>query len=70
MFDCNNLPMCYIGKRENYRPIGLVIRVFTNGQEDQSSIPGRVIPKTEKMVFDTTLLHTKLYKVQIKAKVE
>ena len=26
--------------------IGLVGRVFANGQEDRGSIPGRVIPKT------------------------
>ena len=31
-----------------YRPIGLTSRVFTNGPEDRSSIPGRVIPKTPK----------------------
>ena len=33
-------------------------RVFTNGLEDEGSIPGRVIPKTEKMVLDAALLHT------------
>ena len=27
--------------------IGLMNRVFTNGLEDQGSIPGRVIPKTQ-----------------------
>ena len=32
--------------------IGLVVRVFANGQEDLGSIPGRVIPKTQKMVLD------------------
>ena len=31
-----------------YRLIGLVSRVFTNGQGGQGSIPGRVIPKTFK----------------------
>ena len=34
------------------------------------SIPGRVIPKTLKMVFDTSLLNTQQYKVRIKGKVE
>ena len=34
------------------------------------SIPGRVIPKTQKMVLDTTLLNTHHYKVGIKGKVE
>ena len=50
--------------------IGLVSRVFTNGLGDLSSIPGRVIPKTLKMVLDTSLLNTQQYKVCIKGKVE
>ena len=29
--------------------IGLMIRVFANGPEDQGSITGRVIPKTQKL---------------------
>ena len=41
-----------------YRFIGLVGRVFANGPEDQGLIPGRVIPKTLKIVFDTSLLNT------------
>ena len=45
-------------------------RVFANGPEDQGSIPSRVIPKTQKMVLDTTLLNTQHYKVRIKSKVE
>ena len=32
-------------------------------------IPGRVIPKTQKMVLDATLLNTQHYKVRIKGKV-
>ena len=28
--------------------IGLAVRVFSNGPGDQRSIPGRVIPKTQK----------------------
>ena len=43
-------------------------RVFTNGLGDQGSIPGRVIPKTQKMVLDATLLDTQHYKVRIKVK--
>ena len=50
--------------------IGLVSRVFANGPGDQGSIPGRVIPKTLKMVLDTSLLNTQQYKVRIKGKVE
>ena len=33
-------------------------RVFTNDPGDQGSIPGRVILKTQKMVFDAALLST------------
>ena len=46
------------------------IRVFANGPGDLGSIPGRVIPKTLKMVLDTSLLNTQQYKVRIKSKVE
>ena len=49
---------------------GLVVRVFANGLGDLGSIPGRVIPKTLKMVLDTSLLNTKQYKIRIKGKVE
>ena len=45
-------------------------RVFANGPEDRSSIPGRVVPKTQKMVLDATLLNTQHYKVRIKGKAE
>ena len=38
--------------------IGLVGRVFTNGLGDLGSIPGQVIPKTLKIVLDTSLLKT------------
>ena len=48
------------------RLIGLVGTVFANGPGDQGSIPGRVIPKTLKMVFDTSLLNIQHYKVRIK----
>ena len=41
-----------------YIDIGIMVRVFANGSGDQSSIPGRVIPKTQKMVLDATLLNT------------
>ena len=50
--------------------IGLAVRVFANGPGDLGSIPGRVIPKTQKMVLDTYLLNTQHYKVRIKGKVE
>ena len=38
------------------------------GPGDLGSIPGRVIPKTLKMVLDTYLLNTLQYKVRIKVK--
>ena len=50
--------------------IGLVDWVLANGPRDQGSITGRVIPKTLKMVLDTSLLNTRQYKVRIKGKVE
>ena len=45
-------------------------RVFANGPGDLRSIPGRVIPKTQKMVLDTSLLNTQHYKVRFEGKVE
>ena len=48
----------------------LGVRVFANGPGDLGSIPGRVIPKTQKMVLDASLLNTQHYKVRIKGKVE
>ena len=53
-----------------YRLINLVGRVFANAPGDRGSNPGRVIPKTLKMVLDTSLLNTKKYKVRIKGKME
>ena len=47
-----------------------MVRVFANGPRDWGSIPGRVIPKTQKMVLDVALLNTQYYKVGIKGKVE
>ena len=71
------VPRCYVsltiqlnvGHMFN-RDIGPAVRVFANGPGDLGSIPGRVIPKTLKMVLDTTLLNTQHYKVRFKGKVE
>ena len=52
------------------RLIGLVGRMFANGPRDLGPIPNRVIPKTLKMVLDTSLLNTQQYKVRIEGKVE
>ena len=54
----------------NEYTIGLAGRVFANGPGDLGSIPGHVIPKTLKMVFDTSLLNTQQYEVCIQGKVE
>ena len=53
-----------------YRVIGLVNGLFTNGSGNLGSILGRVIPKIQKMVFDTALQNTQHYKVRTKSKVE
>ena len=50
--------------------IGLVGRVFASGSGGLGSIPGRVIPKTLKILFDTSSLNTQQYKVRNKSKVE
>ena len=39
--------------------------LFANVPGDQGSIPGRVIPKTQKMVLDAALLSTHHNKVRI-----
>ena len=41
---------------------------FTNGPGDRGSIPGWVIPKTQKIVLDDSLLNTQHWKVQTKGK--
>ena len=38
--------------------IGIMVRGFANGPGDLGSIPGRVIPKTLKMLLDASLLNT------------
>ena len=68
LFDVNDNLFILFGS--TVRAIGLMSRVFTNGPADQGSIPGQVIPKTQKMQLDATLLNTQHYKVRIKGKVE
>ena len=67
---CKIIIECYSFVRTKYTDIGLGVRVFANGPGDLGSIPGRVIPKTQKMVIDASLLNTQHYKVRIKGKVE
>ena len=47
-----------------------MVRVFAIGPEDRGSIRDQVIPKTQKIILDATLLNTQHYKVRIKGKVE
>ena len=46
------------------------LKHFANSLGDRGSISGWVIPKTQKMVLDTSLLSTQHYKVRFKGKVE
>ena len=57
------LGVCVCGRK-------LLVCMFANGPGDRGSIPGRVIPKTLKMVLDAALLNTQHYKVKLKGKVE
>ena len=45
-------------------------RMFANCLGDRGSFPGQVIPKTLKIVLNTSLLKIQHYKVRIKGKVE
>ena len=71
-------PHDYTKKFINQTPLFIMLyvlwtiqnRVFANGPGDLGSIPGHIIPKTLKMVLDTSLLNTQHYKVCIKGKVE
>ena len=45
-----------------------MVIVFANGPGDRDSIPGWVMPKTQKVVLDASLINTQHYKVQIKSK--
>ena len=69
-FGLTTIKYCYliqiIGSQLDGYKVG---RVFTTGPKDLGSIPGRVIPKTLKMVLYTSLLNTQQYKVHIKGKV-
>ena len=68
--------MLYLARSTHYlarfrnRAIDQMSRVLANGPGDRGSIPGRVIPKTQKMVLDAALLNTQHYQVIIKGKVE
>ena len=44
----------------------MMVKVFADGPRDFGSISGRLIPKTQKIVLDSSLLNTQHYKVRIK----
>ena len=62
-----NLKLLYSHRQEKNN-ISIMVRAFANDLGDWGSIPGLVIPKKSKMVFDTSLLNTRHYKVRIKSK--
>ena len=62
---------CYTFLFSEVWKLGIITSGFrVAGPGDLGSIPGRVIPKTQKMVLDASLFNTQHYKVQIKGKVE
>ena len=54
----------------DWKKYKLIVRVFANDLGDRGSIPGQVIPKTQKMVLDATLLKTQHYKVWINGAIQ
>ena len=68
IYDLKATQMCNVVQFGN--DIGIMVRVYANDPGDLGSIPGRVIPKTQKMVLDATMLNTQHFKVRIKSKVE
>ena len=46
--------------------IGVMSRVFANCSGDLGTIPGRVIPKTQKMVLDSSLFNIIRYRSRVK----
>ena len=61
---------CGLNSTITNRVIGLMSRVFTIGPGHRGSIPGWVIPKTQKIILGAALFSTQHYKVRIKGKVE
>ena len=50
--------------------MGLMSRVFANGLEDRVSIPGRGVPKTQKMLLDDAMHNAQNFNVRINGEVE
>ena len=66
----NNSNLCILNNKSQTYLNPFTFSLFANGSGDQGSITGQVIPKTQKMVLDATLLNTQHYKVKNKGKVE
>ena len=59
----------YVALSWVYSPVTRILgRLFANNLGDRGSIPGLVIPMTQKMLLDAPLLNTQHYYVQIKGK--
>ena len=60
----------HVSKNEidNSLKVDQAVRVFVNVPGEQASVPGRVIPRTPKIVLDASLLITQHYKLIIKGK--
>ena len=65
---------CCLGYSENtntwYQTLAWWLECLAMAWETWVQSLGRAIPKTQKMVLDTSLLNTQHYKVRIKGKVE
>ena len=66
----NTLPTRPMSHHVNVPCIGMMVRVFAFGLGDLVSHQSQVIPKTQKMVLDASLLNTQHYKVWIKGEME
>ena len=55
---------------QHNRAIGLMSRVFPSGPEDRGSIPGQVVPKTQKWYLMPPSLTFRIISLRIKGKVE
>ena len=67
------LKSCDTTKQSVFGWLYIYIYIYINVRQwsgELGSIPGRVIPKTLKMVLDTSLLNTRQYMVRIEGKVE
>ena len=50
--------------------IDIMVREFANGSGDLGSIPGPVIPKTQEMVLDASILYLTLSIIRYGSKVK